>query len=116
MKASVLSTVAALLCTANSLSTVQGTASLLELDAPYLSDNSLYFPQNAGAWENPNSTASARVSEQENPFSMAECYGVDLEEATIDQMQGWMGSGKLTSRQLVQCYLGHILQLNEYVK
>ncbi|KIW48706.1 uncharacterized protein PV06_01273 [Exophiala oligosperma] len=115
MKASVLSTVAALLCTANSLSTVQGTASLLELDAPYLSDNSLYFPQNAGAWENPNSTASARVSEQENPFSMAECYGVDLEEATIDQMQGWMGSGKLTSRQLVQCYLGHILQLNEYV-
>ncbi|KIW19675.1 hypothetical protein PV08_00249 [Exophiala spinifera] len=115
MRPFVLSTVAGLLCTVTSLSTVQGTASLLELDAPYLSNNSLYFPQNAGAWQNPNSTAPARISEHENPFPMAECYGVALEEATIDQMQGWMAGGKLTSRQLVQCYLGRILQLNEYV-
>ncbi|EXJ77458.1 hypothetical protein A1O3_09684 [Capronia epimyces CBS 606.96] len=89
-----------------------------QLDAPYLSNDSSYFPQ-AGAepWDNPNSTVKPRVSVSgdANPFPMAECYGVAIEEATIDQLQAWMTSGKLTSRQITLCYLGRILQLNEYV-
>ena len=46
---------------------------------------------------------------------MPKCFGLDLEEATIDQMQEWMHKGKLTSRQLTSCYLNRIDQLQEYV-
>ncbi|EXJ82032.1 hypothetical protein A1O1_08100 [Capronia coronata CBS 617.96] len=102
--------------TANAFSVVRGLNSTLSFDTPYLTNDSSYFPSaDAGAWVNPNSTVHSRISGDANPFPMAKCYGVPLEEATIDQMQAWMSSGNLTSRQLTLCYLGRILQLNDYV-
>ena len=49
-------------------------------------------------------------------FPMEQCNGITLEEATIDQMQDYMSHGKLTSSQLVMCYLQRIYQTNTYVK
>jgi len=39
-----------------------------------------------------------------------------LEEATIDQMQAAMSRGKLTSQQLVMCYMQRIYQTDQYIK
>ena len=47
---------------------------------------------------------------------MPSCYGFTLEEATIDQMQDAMSSGKLTSVQLVTCYMKRIYQTDQYIK
>lgn len=94
------------------------TSTQLTLDAPYLAEDSWYFPQpGSEPYVNPNGTEVVKASTEEvNPFPMADCYGLPLEEATIDDMQAWMRDGLLTSRQLVHCYVGRILQLNEYVK
>ena len=100
----------------------KSTPTVQDLDEPYLADDTLYFPRiGAVVWVNPNATAAAATAGQTRcsvvaPFPMADCYGLPLEEATVDQMQDWMASGVLTSRQLTRCYLGRILQLNEYVK
>lgn len=40
-----------------------------------------------------------------HPFPMPLCHGFKLEEATVDQIQARLMSGKLTSVQLVQCYV-----------
>ncbi|KAF8507245.1 glutamyl-tRNA amidotransferase subunit A [Gautieria morchelliformis] len=48
-------------------------------------------------------------------FPMPDCYGFVLEEATIDQMQLAMTQGRLTSQQLVLCYLQRIHQTNVYI-
>ena len=97
---------------------VRGLPSLQDLDAPYPAEDGYYFPH-AGthAWVNPNGTQVPKsCGSSKPPFPMPDCHGLTLEEATIDEMQGWMSSGLLTSRQLTKCYLGRILQLNEYVK
>jgi hypothetical protein len=113
--ASVLA-IAATLPLSQALASVSGLP-LQQLDTPAYTEDSLYFPQpGSGAWVNPNSTLRPRVSGNDDPFPMAECYGVPIEEATIDQLQDWMTNGNLTSRQLTVCYLGRILQVNEYVK
>lgn len=49
-------------------------------------------------------------------FPMGKCNGFKLEEATIDDMQKAMRSGKLTSVQLVTCYLTRTYQTQEYIK
>lgn len=49
-------------------------------------------------------------------FPMANCNGFKLEEATIDQMQDAMRQGRLTSVQLVQCYLTRAFQTEEYIR
>jgi hypothetical protein len=49
-------------------------------------------------------------------FPMPDCYGFALEEATIDQMQLAMSQGRLTSQQLVLCYLQRIHQTNVYIE
>lgn len=49
-------------------------------------------------------------------FPMADCAGFKLEEATIDDMSRAMGCGKLTSVQLVTCYLTRNYQTAEYIK
>lgn len=46
------------------------------------------------------------------PFPMPWCNGVSIEDATIDELQRWMTLGKLTSEQLVECYLARIEQTN----
>lgn len=105
-----------------SLALAGRTPTLQDLDEPYLTESKFYFPRTGAIdWVNPNATTTAGVTGQTGcsvvtPFPMADCYGLPLEEATIDQMQNWMASGLLTSRQLTKCYLGRILQLNEYVK
>ena len=49
-------------------------------------------------------------------FPMEMCNGVTLEEATIDQLQDYMSNGKLTTSQLVMCYLQRQYQTDGYVE
>lgn len=49
-------------------------------------------------------------------FPMPKCNGFQLEEATIDQMQKALSTGKLTCVQIVFCYLQRIYQTDEYIK
>lgn len=50
-------------------------------------------------------------------FPMPPCgpHGITLEEATIDQLQHFMSTGKLTSVQLLECYLARVSQTNSYI-
>jgi amidase len=48
-------------------------------------------------------------------FPMPACRGITLEEATIDQLQGYMRDGLLTSAQLLRCYLRRVWQVDEYI-
>ena len=48
-------------------------------------------------------------------FPMPTCRGITLEEATIDQLQGYMGNGSLTSAQLLRCYRRRVQQVDEYI-
>lgn len=49
-------------------------------------------------------------------FAMPLCNGVKLEEATIDELQSYMSKGKLTSVQIVTCYMQRAYQTGEYIK
>lgn len=49
-------------------------------------------------------------------FPMSSCNGVTLEEATIDQLQDYMKSGRVTSVQLVDCYVQKYYKVNGYIK
>ncbi|PHH82182.1 hypothetical protein CDD82_6740 [Ophiocordyceps australis] len=49
-------------------------------------------------------------------FPMGDCFGFKLEEATIAQMQEAMESGRLTSVQLVSCYMTRTFQTQPYIK
>ena len=51
-----------------------------------------------------------------NLFPMAQCNGLTLEEATIDQLQDYMSHDRLTSSQLVMCYLQRVYQTDDYIK
>ncbi|KAF1347405.1 amidase signature enzyme [Lizonia empirigonia] len=46
---------------------------------------------------------------------MPSCFGITLEEATIDQLADYMSNGMLTSAQLLRCYLRRLQQVDEYV-
>jgi amidase len=48
-------------------------------------------------------------------FPMPDCHGITLEEATIDQIQHYMSTGKLTSVHLLNCYLARVSQTNSYI-
>ncbi|KAL8685697.1 MAG: hypothetical protein Q9218_007594 [Villophora microphyllina] len=50
-----------------------------------------------------------------NLFPMPLCNGVRLEEASIDQLQNHMKEKRLTSVQLVECYLQRLFQVGEYI-
>jgi amidase len=49
-------------------------------------------------------------------FPMPTCQGITLEEATIDQLQGYMSDGILTSSALLKCYLRRVRQVDEYIR
>jgi hypothetical protein len=49
-------------------------------------------------------------------FTMPLCYGVKIEEATIDQLQCYLGNGSLSSVQLLDCYLQRVHQTDDYIK
>lgn len=51
-----------------------------------------------------------------NLFAMPSCNGIKLEEATIDQLQEYMSQGRLTSVQLVMCYMQREYQTRDYIK
>lgn len=48
-------------------------------------------------------------------FPMPTCQGITLEEATIDQLSGYMRDGALTSVQLLRCYLKRVQQVDGYI-
>lgn len=49
-------------------------------------------------------------------FTMPECNGIRLEEATIDQLQEAMNTGFLTTSQIVLCYVQRIYQTDMYLE
>lgn len=49
-------------------------------------------------------------------FPMGDCFGFNLEEATIDGMQEAMRNGTLTSVKLVTCYMTRTFQTQQYIK
>ncbi|RMY90947.1 hypothetical protein D0861_03360 [Hortaea werneckii] len=54
-------------------------------------------------------------SEWNGSFPMPQCNGTVIEDATIDQLQDYLGEGTLTAQQLVKCYLQRIDQTNDYI-
>ena len=52
----------------------------------------------------------------DNLFPMPDCYGVVLEEATVDALQDAMNKGHLTSTKIAMCYLQRVYQTNGYIK
>ncbi|KAH9872183.1 hypothetical protein IAQ61_005018 [Plenodomus lingam] len=48
-------------------------------------------------------------------FPMPKCGTMTLQEATIDQLQGYMSDGVLTSVELLKCYLKRALQVDDYI-
>ena len=51
-----------------------------------------------------------------NLFPMAPCQDLTLEEASIEMLQEYMSQGRLTSVQIVMCYIQRAFQVDEYVK
>ena len=51
-----------------------------------------------------------------NLFPMMPCNGLTLEEASIDMLQQYMSHDRLTSAQLVACYMQRAFQVDQYVK
>ncbi len=49
-------------------------------------------------------------------FPMPKCNGFQLEETTIDQMRKVLSKGKLTSAQIVLCYMQRIYQTDDYIR
>ena len=48
-------------------------------------------------------------------FPMRPCRGIQLAEATIDELQAHLSTGTLTSVDLLHCYLGRIFQTDSYL-
>lgn len=48
--------------------------------------------------------------------AMPLCKGHKIEDATIDELQGFLANGSLTSVQLVNCYMQRYYQTNQYIK
>lgn len=87
-----------LICSAE---THQNTSSILNVD-PLQQPYPYYFPPQ----DAPNTS---------DLFPMPTCQGVILEEITIDQLNGYLSNGMLTSTQLLQCYLRRVRQVDEYI-
>ncbi|GAP82941.1 putative amidase [Rosellinia necatrix] len=47
---------------------------------------------------------------------MPSCKGVDIEDASISQLQWWLQEGKFTSTDLVECYLERTKRLNHVLR
>ncbi|KZF25823.1 amidase family protein [Xylona heveae TC161] len=75
-----------------------GSAQVLEAPYPY------YFP-----------VLQDEHDSNSGLFPMPQCNSFTLAEATIDQLQDAMSSGKLTATQILHCYLQRIYQTDYYV-
>jgi hypothetical protein len=51
-----------------------------------------------------------------DPLPMPPCFGHVIEEATISELQSLLIHRKLTSRQLLKCYVRRIAQVDSYVE
>ncbi|KAL8672638.1 MAG: hypothetical protein Q9168_002914 [Polycauliona sp. 1 TL-2023] len=60
-----------------------------------------------------NVTASANAIESLNTVDL--CNGVVIEEATIDELQGYMTAGNLSSVQLTACYMNRVFQVERFI-
>lgn len=56
------------------------------------------------------------IAASNNLFPMAKCHSFKLQEASIDEIQKALGDGRLTSVQLVQCYMTRMYQTDQYIK
>lgn len=93
------------------------TASIIPIFAEALKAANGSFLANSQLLENPLPYDFPNWSQSGDMlFPMEQCQGLTLEEATIDQMQQWMSSGKLTTQQLVTCYLQRIEQTDGYTR
>lgn len=63
--------------------------------------------------DTPNQQANNATS---TLFPMPLCNGVRLEEASVDQLQDYMKKRRLTSVQIVECYLQRLFQVAESIK
>lgn len=57
------------------------------------------------------STASVQID-----FAMPSCRGVDIAEATIDQLRQWFSQGVFSAYDLTSCYLTRIEALNSRLR
>ncbi|KAL3483369.1 amidase signature domain-containing protein [Aspergillus germanicus] len=57
----------------------------------------------------------ACTTPSDDPFPVPLCNGLVIEDASIVTLQYWMTSGKLTSQDLVKCYLERIEQTNDHL-
>ncbi|KAL8997133.1 MAG: hypothetical protein Q9169_003516 [Polycauliona sp. 2 TL-2023] len=60
-----------------------------------------------------NATATEYTVESLNAVDL--CNGVDIEEATIDQLRVYMLEGELSSVQLTACYMNRVFQMERYI-
>ncbi|KAF7538142.1 hypothetical protein G7054_g3176 [Neopestalotiopsis clavispora] len=58
--------------------------------------------------------ASAAIATCSTQFPLPKCKNVTIEDIPVDGLQQFMVDGKLTSRDLVECYLARIEQTNDY--
>ena len=49
-------------------------------------------------------------------FAMPLCQGVKIEDASIDELQGLLADGTLSSVDLVNCYTERSRQTGQYIK
>ncbi|CAI6332143.1 unnamed protein product [Periconia digitata] len=50
------------------------------------------------------------------PFPVSRCQGLDIEDAPIAKLQGYMTEGRLTSHDLTACYIKRIAETNEHLR
>jgi amidase len=75
---------------------------------PSILDN--LSPQEPYSYSSPQDAAN--ISEL---FCMPKCGSIVLEEATIDQLAGYMSTGRLTSIQILECYMERFHQVDEFI-
>lgn len=49
-------------------------------------------------------------------WHMPKCRGIDIEEASITQLQQWLDRGAFSSRELTACYLARIEKVNRRLR
>ncbi|KAF1914766.1 glutamyl-tRNA amidotransferase subunit A [Ampelomyces quisqualis] len=84
---------------------------------PSCTQNSSTNVDDIGPLEQPSPYFFPPLNAAESPglFPMQTCNGVVLNEATIDQLQGHMRDGILTSLELLKCYLKRVEQVDGYI-
>ncbi|KAK8061838.1 hypothetical protein PG994_008204 [Apiospora phragmitis] len=59
--------------------------------------------------------AGAALATCDDPFPLPKCKGIEIADLPVEALQELMTDGRLTSRDLVECYLARIEQTNNYI-